>query len=88
MSLEQQVAKNVYAILIECTGASSEKEAAFVEHYTSSNPSSEWRLASGLLGFGGKFRYPSLKVDVYPEDETPQRLEIIKKTNEALAALR
>lgn len=41
----------------------------------------------GLLGHGGKYRAPRNKVDCYQEDETPERLEIIERTNKALAAL-
>jgi hypothetical protein len=48
----------------------------------------EYRFG-GALGFGGKFRidYNGWRVDCYREDESPSRLDMIEKTNEALAEL-
>jgi len=45
----------------------------FIVEFTSKEPCTEWRF-QGSLGFGGKFRYPRMSVDCYPEDETPARL--------------
>lgn len=49
----------------------------------------EYRF-QGALGFGGKFYndYFSWRVDYYPENETPERIEMRKHANERLAALR
>ena len=46
----------------------------------------------GALGFGGKFRNNgnlnnTPYVDCYPENETPERLSMIDRANERLAAL-
>ena len=43
----------------------------------------EYRIG-GPLGFGGKYWPETNRVTCYPEDETPQRKEIIERTNYAL----
>ena len=40
----------------------------------------EWRFM-GKLGFGGKYRSGTNRVDCYSEDETPERLDLIKQIN-------
>lgn len=66
-----------------------DRESFVRAHCNPIHPATEWRF-SGSLGFGGKFWCQSkLQCDVncYPEDETPERLETMKKANEALKAL-
>jgi 5'(3')-deoxyribonucleotidase len=46
-------------------------------------PTREWRF-QGSLGFGGKYRSETNRVDCYREDETSKRLELIEQMNEAL----
>lgn len=51
----------------------------------------EWRFG-GRLGFGGKFHMvaglrPRMYVSCYPEDETPERRDLVAKVNAELAAL-
>lgn len=87
MGMTQEAAHGVYDALVTIAGANEIRRDAFVSHYVSDSPSGEWRI-QGKLGFGGKFRYPSLKVDCYPEDQTPETGAIIQKTNEALAEFR
>lgn len=87
MSLTQDAAHSVYDVLVAVCGANEARRDGFVSHYVSESPSSEWRF-QGALGFGGKFRYPRLTVDCYPEDQTPEIDAIIQKTNESLAAFR
>lgn len=91
-ALTAQQAKDVWRVLVEECGASRnpDDELSFVMEYTTESaysPSSEWRFG-GCLGFGGKFRYPGLRVDCYPEDETPERNAAILAANARLAVLR
>lgn len=86
--LDEKQAADVYAILVECAGASADSigRDSFIIHFTGDKPTNEWRFC-GALGFGGKFRFPRMTVDCYREDENPERLEMIKRTNERLADL-
>lgn len=91
-ALTQQQAMQVYQVLVEACGASADPsdEFAFVHEYSTDSqysPAREWRF-QGVLGFGGKFRYPQLVVDCYPEDETPARLAAIEIANARLIELR
>lgn len=81
----------VYDVLVREAGALSdriERECFVIAH-----EGGEWRTRceeyrfQGLLGFGGKYRSKTNTVDCYPEDMTPERAEIIARTNAALAAL-
>ena len=47
----------------------------------------EYRFC-GSLGFGGKYWQERNKVTCYLEDETPERLEVIERTNQALERVR
>ena len=87
--LDEQQARAVYAILREQAGAGSgvDDEYSFVIEFTAEHPTNEWRFC-GSLGFGGKFRFPRMTVDCYPEDATDDRRATIGRTNERLAELR
>lgn len=76
-----------YNILMTSAGAPVERRDAFIANMCGNFPTHEWRFG-GHLGYGGKFRKQTMRVDCYPEDETPERLEIIRVTNEALQALK
>lgn len=84
-------AHDVWSILVAHAGApdGERPRSDFVQAQSHSEHPQEYRF-QGLLGFGGKFwRYDGRwYVTCYPEDETPARKEMIKKTNEALAALK
>ena len=82
-------ARTVWKILCQEAQASSRPEDtdSFVFEFTGPDPTREWRFC-GSLGFGGKFRFPRMSVDCYPEDLTPARANAIKNTNVCLAALR
>jgi hypothetical protein len=41
----------------------------------------------GKLGFGGKYRSNSNKVDCYLEDETPEIIILIERLNDALSKI-
>lgn len=80
-------AKAIYAILVDICGAHADDPDGFVAAFTSKAPPTEWRF-QGALGFGGKFRYPGLTVDCYPEGETAARMGAILVANERLAVLK
>jgi hypothetical protein len=82
--LTKEQAKTVYKILQEECGATPEKEFSFVMEFISESPCTEFRFG-GSLGPGGKFRYPKMRVDCYPEDATAQRLKSVERTNLRLA---
>lgn len=86
--MPEELARAVYAVLVELCGASARPDdiASFVAHCTSDTPGTEYRFV-GSLGFGGKFRYPGMTVDCYPEDATPHRQAAIGRANERLAQL-
>jgi hypothetical protein len=87
--MSPDLARRVYEVLVEVCGASADDPLGFVYHYSERKrrPSNEFRFC-GALGFGGKFRYPAFSVDCYPEDETPDRRELIVEANKRLALLR
>ena len=87
--LSEDQARDVYSVLTAEAGASEDPNDAntFVREFSGAKPSNEWRFI-GSLGFGGKFRFPGLTVDFYPEDATPERRAAVERTNAKLAALR
>lgn len=84
-SLTENQAEQVWAILAQECGASNLywEKISFVNEFSKDVPASEWRF-QGSLGFGGKFRFPRMSVDCYPEDLTPARREAIDKANSRL----
>lgn len=78
----------VYDILQNMGGATGDeyREAFIFEFVEDKYSTDEWRF-QGKLGFGGKYRGELNSVDCYPEDETPERLALIKKINKALKEL-
>jgi hypothetical protein len=76
----------IFTVLVEeCAARESERDA-FFHHW----PECEEYRFIGSLGFGGKIYCSGGKVWVscYPEDETPERNEIIKRANVRIAAIR
>lgn len=73
----------VYSILVELAGASNKSDDFTGFAVAMQDGCEEYRF-QGRLGFGGKFRPKTMKVDCYPEDITPERLAIIERTNAAL----
>jgi len=89
MNLSEGQINRIYDVLVEFCEASEDarERRLFVENQLKPKPPSEWRFI-GALGFGGKFwRNNGVYVTCYKEDETPQRLKAIKKTNELLAEI-
>lgn len=88
--LTEYQCNRIYDILSMYAGARDSGRADFIYgcQVTESQmhePCAEYRFM-GSLGFGGKFRNNgnkdnSVYIDCYSEDETPERLAIIKKVN-------
>jgi len=79
-----ETANNIYDLLVNIGGAYEPDRGSFLYHHVESKDGcSEWRFC-GKLGFGGKYRSGSNRVDCYREDETVERIEIIVRLNEAL----
>lgn len=79
----------VYSALIQYAGARDAElsRTQFVTEFLKTKPTSEYRIG-GQLGSGGKFRFPAMTVDCYPEDASPSRLAILAACNAELARLR
>jgi hypothetical protein len=77
----------VFDLLVSIGGAHESLRADFVYHHARETPPCDEYRFQGNLGFGGKYRRRTNTVDCYLEDETPERLQIIKRLNEALARL-
>ncbi len=85
--MSPQVFTRVYDILVEHAGAPEcDRERFIAAHVDARDAIREWRFC-GSLGFGGKYRVQHNIVTCYSEDETPERLAAIERTNTALAAL-
>jgi hypothetical protein len=85
--MEEVKANSVYDLLVKIGGASESERASFVYHHCMSKElCDEWRFG-GKLGFGGKYRSIANRVDCYKEDDTPERIEIIKELNNLLNKL-
>lgn len=79
----------IFDILVEECGAAESLRSNFVMEHESKDWPTEYRFC-GKLGFGGKFwRYPigspQFRVSCYTEDETFERLAMIKAANDRLA---
>ncbi|KKN19810.1 hypothetical protein LCGC14_0941940 [marine sediment metagenome] len=85
------LAYQIYKILVEHAGANTGPTRDmflvwFVEE-SKFDLSREFRF-QGSLGFGGKFwRNGRFYVTCYSEDETPERMATIERTNDALSIL-
>lgn len=76
----------LYQLLISEVGAKPGQVADFLTHQLGDEPCPEYRF-QGSLGFGGKLVYDRSRgftVTCYPEDETPERKELLKKVNTLL----
>lgn len=87
ITLSEKTANRVYNVLVEHAGASNDDQAR--EHFIQRLchiGSTEYRFG-GALGLGGKIKnkHGQLYVLCYPEDETEERLEMIRKTNRILS---
>lgn len=81
----------IWNVLVAVCGANrDEDEFSSFEAYIEERESLEYRF-QGKLGFGGKVWIdrdrPFGEIGCYEEDETPERLEMIKNANELLASI-
>lgn len=79
----------VYDLLILFGGAPNtpdHKQAFIYEFMYDKHSAGEWRF-QGKLGFGGKYWSEINEVSCYSEDETPERLALIKLINKELKKL-
>jgi len=79
-------AEAIYDILVEHAGAQSDPDERWSFVHAVVKGTTEYRFI-GNLGFGGKFWPDHWTVTCYIEHETPERTEIIRRTNKALADL-
>jgi hypothetical protein len=85
-------ANMIYDILVNMGGAAESMRDNFLWHHTDNDETRKWGLCKewrfgGHLSFGGKYRSERNVVDCYQEDETPERLKLIKEMNEALVKI-
>lgn len=87
---ESALADEVYTVLVDVAGAvdSPVDREQFRRFWWEADSYREYRFI-GRLGFGGKLwiQPERMYVSCYREDETPERLEIVKRTNNALDSL-
>lgn len=84
--MTEEQANAVFDVLVEHAGASEYGRDEFVQLHVEGR-CDEFRFI-GSLGFGGKFWRRDWRVSCYREDVTPERVEAIRVTNEALERLR
>ena len=89
----EEQARAIAAIVAEECGATWgwDREDSFIRYMTKTHGAREWRLNS-KLGFGGKVYLNSNRnftpyVGCYREDETPERIAMIERTNERIASI-
>ena len=85
--MNEEQADNVYNLLVLIGGAYEDDRQSFIyAHVKDKYTCNEWRF-QGHLGFGGKYRRLSNRVDCYTEDSTPKRRKIIEHLNIELSKL-
>lgn len=82
--VDNNIPSKIYDILVAYGQANEDSREDFINYYNTDG--SEWRF-SGNLGFGGKYRKETNKVDYYIEDKTEEREKITELINKALAEL-
>jgi len=84
--MTEERANKIYDILVKY-GANEYMRRSFINAHTCPDVCTEWRFM-GELGFGGKYRSERNTVDCYREDETKERLKLIKKINKELEKIK
>lgn len=72
-------ANKIYTVLVNICGAEESGRMNFIHRFPTLT---EYRFI-GALEFGGKY-YKDGRVTCYPEDETPERLTMIKEANQQI----
>lgn len=87
MKITAVKANKIYNLLVSIGGAWESDRDSFIYHHCDvKDGCDEWRF-SGKLGYGGKYRSQTNRVDCYLEDETPERKKITNELNEALSKI-
>src|SRR5690349_18705869 len=90
IALSDEGARTIYALL-RLLGAPESAEENYVSHFTKSpgHVPEEWRF-QGVLGGGGKLylERERWRVGCYKEDDTPERIAMIRSANSVLDVLR
>lgn len=87
IKMTKNLANKIYDILVQDGGATEHMRTSFIYHHAELKEGcDEWRFV-GKLGYGGKYRNKYNTVDCYTEDETIERLELIKEINKKLTQL-
>lgn len=82
--ITEEKANKIYDILVSLGGANeSERDNFIYYHIESFYGCDEWRFG-GKLGFGGKYRSITNRVDCYQEDEDVERIKLIEEIDSAL----
>lgn len=86
--IDEAIAAEIYAILMEECGAPEVYRESFIYAFGKDRQPTEWRFC-GKLGFGGKFWQNCDKwyVNAYSEDLTSERERMIEAANERLSVL-
>lgn len=86
--MDRATLREAWVVIVEECGANFRDGASFIRYALDHPDWTEWRFGASL-GFGGKLKQymGRLFVDCYPEDETPERREMIDKANARLAGL-
>lgn len=83
MTTREQFSR-VFDLLVSIGGAQPRERDEFVMlHMDAKFPCDEYRFW-GTLGFGGKYRRQTNRVDCYSEDMTPERRVTIDRLNKEL----
>jgi hypothetical protein len=85
--MTKQFLNTVYDILVAKGGAVENDRFSFIYcHLEDNYPCREWRFC-GKLGFGGKYRSGTNRVDAYAEDITADMRKTIDEINQKLSEL-
>ena len=85
--MTKERANKIYDILVSIGGAYENERDDFIwAHCEDKYECWEWRFR-GHLGGGGKYRSQWNGVTYYREDETPERIQLKKRLDEALQEL-
>lgn len=76
----------IYDLLVSNGGAPVGDKENFIYNHSKDNKCTEWRFC-GMFGFGGKYRSGTNSVDYYPEDDTFERMVMVKLLNKELENL-
>lgn len=90
-AMDQQIAHQVWGLLVAEAGAAERDRQVFVRYLCTPDHLNSWEYRFiGTLGFGGKLHYNTYRgayVSCYPEDRTADLAALIDRLNERLAVI-